>query len=219
MIGLRPDANIVVTTQVQDINTDLVQADMNYLLEEAVRRNPMVLSAIEEKNAAEAHLSLVEAEQQPTIGLIASGSQSLTPSTGSTTKQRIRSWSIGLQLKIPIFSGFSSFQSKQTAIAQRDFRIASITEIERKVSKNLWLQKEKIDTQLSNLKLTSQLLVATKEAYALAFGRYKSGVGTMLELLQAQKSLTDATLQKNKTISVILTSQSKLAAMIDRISY
>lgn len=29
----------------------------------------------------------------------------------------------------------------------------------------------------------------------------------------------NATLQKNKTISVILTSQSKLAAMIDRISY
>ncbi|WP_082601406.1 TolC family protein [Achromobacter sp. Root83] len=217
ILGLRRDAEIRVTQQVKDVNPNLIQSDMAYLLEEGVRRNPAVMSAVEETNAAQANIALMAAERRPTVALAASTSRSLTPPTESATEQRIRGWSIGLQVKIPLFSGFSSFHSEQAAIAQRNSRIAATLKAEREAALKLWQQKEQIDIQLSKLVLISDLLNAAEKSHDLALGRYKTGVGTMLELLQAQKALTDAALEKNKTISALMIAQSRLAAMIDGI--
>ncbi|MNY40699.1 outer membrane channel protein [compost metagenome] len=175
------------------------------------------MSAVEETNAAQANIALMAAERRPTVALAASTSRSLTPPTESATEQRIRGWSIGLQVKIPLFSGFSSFHSEQAAIAQRNSRIAATLKAEREAALKLWQQKEQIDIQLSKLVLISDLLNAAEKSHDLALGRYKTGVGTMLELLQAQKALTDAALEKNKTISALMIAQSRLAAMIDGI--
>lgn len=216
LAGLSRDAPISVVPQIKKIDVEKVLEDVAYLIQEGSRQNPIIMAALEEARAADSHQSVVQAQRRPTVGLAASTSQSLTPPSESSTEQRIRGWSIGLQVKIPIFSGFSSYHEEQIAESQRIAKRVAVRIAEKDIASQLWQQKAQIESQLSKLSLVSDLLETTEYGYSTAIKRYKAGVGSMIELLQAQKSLAEAVLQKKQTISVLLIAEAKLAALIGK---
>lgn len=102
------------------------------------------------------------------------------------------SWDVGLQLQIPLFSGF-----------QTRGRVAEARAFAGQTKANLITQKLEIlsslESQFQGLVLAdAQIAVSTEalrsagENFELASGRYKAGVGTMLEVTDAQVSLIQA---------------------------
>jgi outer membrane protein len=49
-----------------------------------------------------------------------------------------------------------------------------------------------LDTETQNLKAAKMLLYAATQSYQITFGRYKAGVGSILELISTQVALSTA---------------------------
>ena len=101
-------------------------------------------------------------------------------------------WTLGLQLNIPIFSGFetkSRLAEVKAILSQAKAneelkRLEVLTELEGQYL-NLLLADKQIEVTEENLR-------KAKENLDLAMGRYKAGVGTMLEITDARVSLSQA---------------------------
>lgn len=108
--------------------------------------------------------------------------------------------SVGLQLSVPIFSGFKNTnkvkqvrnQIRQLDI-QRDY-LAKSTDVQVRTSiNNLLTAREKM---FANEKTVAQ----AQKAYDISNTRYKAGAGTILELNTAELSLTQAKLNYSQAI-------------------
>lgn len=108
--------------------------------------------------------------------------------------------SVGLQLSIPIFSGFKNtnkVKQVRNQIRQLDIQreyLAKSTDVQVRTSiNNLLTAREKM---FANEKTVAQ----AQKAYDISNTRYKAGAGTILELNSAELSLTQAKLNYSQAI-------------------
>lgn len=108
--------------------------------------------------------------------------------------------SVGLQLSIPIFSGFKNtnkVKQVRNQIRQLDIQreyLAKSTDVQVRTSiNNLLTAREKM---FANEKTVAQ----AQKAYDISNTRYKAGAGTILELNTAELSLTQAKLNYSQAI-------------------
>ena len=101
----------------------------------------------------------------------------------------VSSWNIGLSLTLPIFQGFAldaaldeAKANLKNAEAQNDIILQGITLDVQQQYTNLLLAQSKIEALLS-------LVKQSEETLKLAEGRYKSGVGSPIEITDARVSL------------------------------
>ncbi len=73
--------------------------------------------------------------------------------------------------------------------AQRD-RIRS------QIALDVWKAYQNLTTATQSLQATADLLASAEQSERVALGRYKAGVGTVLDLLSAQSALASARLQR-----------------------
>jgi outer membrane protein TolC len=97
-----------------------------------------------------------------------------------------------LQLQIPIFSGFSRdfdlLQAKAEAEAARE-RLRSA---EQTVIFQVFSMHSEFLTADERVKTTDELVASASQSEAVALGRYREGVGSILDLLSAQRVLAVA---------------------------
>ena len=97
-----------------------------------------------------------------------------------------------LQLQIPVFSGFSRnfdlLQAKAEAEAARE-RLRSA---EQAVIFQVFSTHSEFLTAAERVKTTDELVASASQSEAVALGRYREGVGSILDLLSAQRVLAVA---------------------------
>jgi outer membrane protein TolC len=103
---------------------------------------------------------------------------------------------IGLTLNVPIFSGFETTYRVRSAEAQVDVRAAQRDRLRNQVALDVWKAYQNLNTASQSLKATSDLVASAEQSERVALGRYKAGVGTVLDLLTAQTALANARLQR-----------------------
>jgi outer membrane protein TolC len=64
------------------------------------------------------------------------------------------------------------------------------------VSLDVWRAYQDLQTQGQSLATTEELVASAQESYNAALARYKAGVGTIIDLLNAQSALASAQLQR-----------------------
>jgi outer membrane protein TolC len=64
------------------------------------------------------------------------------------------------------------------------------------VALDVWKAYQSLTTASQSLKTTIDLVASAEQAERVALGRYKAGVGTVLDLLTAQSALASARLQR-----------------------
>lgn len=110
-------------------------------------------------------------------------------------------WEIGLQINIPIFSGFQTTYEVQEA--SRNFY--EIKAREEEVRQRIALEVEQSYFNLvgagERLKATDAAVRAAKENLDLANGRYRVGVGSIIEITEAQMISTQAQTDHIQTIA------------------
>ena len=111
-----------------------------------------------------------------------------------------RTSTLGLSLRVPIFSGFT----RKNKIAQIRTSIEALN-LQRDFSKDR-LKVQVKNTLISMQKAIEQLesnktgIRSAEKAFSISQARYKSGLGTMLELNDAEIALTQAKLNYNQSI-------------------
>lgn len=101
-------------------------------------------------------------------------------------------WGVGLNMTVPLFSGFSSVEQVREATASINAIEARQNNLKLQISKEVesaWLDGiEAVDRMVS----TEKEVAAADENKLLAEGRYQEGVGSMIEVTDAQAQALDA---------------------------
>lgn len=166
------------------------QQQVDALINEAQARRPDLRAAEAQLKAAEASVDLARAQGRPTISLAAG--PSWQESAGVVTRGN----SIGLSLNVPIFAGFDTTYRVRSAAAQAEVRAAQRDRIRNQVALDVWRAYQSLTTATQSLKTTADLVASAEQSAKVALGRYKAGVGTVLDLLTAQSALASARLQR-----------------------
>ncbi|MDC8756789.1 TolC family protein [Janthinobacterium fluminis] len=188
------------------------------LLEQAKRAHPSVRAAQAQLQAAQQGVAAARADGMPTLSLSASVERN-RQSSESQADADARSKSIGLQLRIPLLAGWSRAAGVHAAQAARDAKAAELAQTEQDVALELWKNYQGLGTETESLKASEELLQSAAQSADVVRGRYKAGVGNLLELLNAQSALADARQQRVQATSRWHSARLKLAASLGQLGY
>ncbi|MEP8889444.1 TolC family protein [Enterobacter roggenkampii] len=162
------------------------------LLDEAIKHHPLILAAQKNKEAAIDQLKQAERDFLPSISL----QGGINRNTSSLDQNRYEpigrtdSMFVGLNVSVPIFAGFKRYNQLNEAHAQYNLSAEEYRSQIKLVELNTWNAWQALNTSNRSVKLISQRLATANRAYAIARGRYLTGVGTIIELLNTQQQLS-----------------------------
>jgi outer membrane protein len=166
------------------------ERNIETLIEEARQRRPDLSAAESQLRAARASVDAIRAAHLPSISLQA------TPTWQDSSGLTTHSSSIGVAVSIPLFSGFSQTYKVRTAEAQADLRAAQRDRLQLQVALDVWKSYQNLTTATQSMRTTADLLASAEQSEQVALGRYRAGVGNILDLLAAQSALAAARQQR-----------------------
>jgi len=175
------------------VNTSEVERDINQLIEYARVRRPDLVASEAQVNAAKAGIQASRAAAKPTVSVGLSNSfqdgSSLSSSNTST---------LGLTVTVPIFSGYAPTYRIRSAEAAAEVREAQRDQLKLQISLDVWTAFQNLRTAHETIKSAEVLVNSATESARVALGRYKAGVGNIIDTLNAQSALANANQQKIK---------------------
>ncbi len=161
------------------------------LVQTATARRPDLLAAEAGVQAAESNIKIQEAAGKPTISAFSTATaSSLDPG------QDTRTGAIGVSISIPVFTGYQSTYRIRGARELLEQRQATRDRLRNDVTLNVWQAFQDLRTQSQALTTSGDLVASARESFDVALGRYKAGVGTVTDLLNAQSALASANQQR-----------------------
>jgi outer membrane protein len=179
----------VATPDYQNPDNEREQ-DVNHLIDQAKSLRPDLAAAAAQIKAAEANIRAAEATGMPQISM--SGTYGYNISTINPT---IASWTLGLQISMPLFNGFSTTYQVHSAKEQVALQAANRDQLEQTVSQAVWTGYHSMNTARETLRTSLVLLDNAEQNEGVLYGRYKAGAGNIIDLLNAQVNLANARVQ------------------------
>jgi TolC family type I secretion outer membrane protein len=170
------------------------ERDVDALIEEARQRRPDLKSAEAQYKAAQYNIDYTRNSGLPTLSLGTGPTWQETSGTSSTVTTNGNT--IGFTVNVPIFSGFSTTYKVRNAEAQAEAKAAQRDRIRLQVALDVWKAYQNLATANQSIKTTIDLLASAEQSERVALGRYKAGVGNILDVLNAQTALASARLQR-----------------------
>ncbi|PRC92479.1 TolC family protein [Solimicrobium silvestre] len=130
---------------------------------------------------------------------------------------RFRRWVNFRSAAIPLFDGVSHSYRVQAAKAKYESKAAELANLEIRISLEVWKDYYAMEMETENLKLSAELEDSASLSFNVSQGRYKYGVGNILELLTAQTVLINARQQKISVLSNWRSARIKLAASLGKL--
>jgi multidrug efflux system outer membrane protein len=150
-------------------------------------RRPDVSAAQSSMQAAQARAGVAKAAWFPSFSLTATGGYA-APEISDLFKLSTRAWGVGALLSLPIFDGGRREAGVQSANAELDIALANYRE-------QILVAFGEVEDQLSALRLLagqseaqSRSVASAARATVLSGVRYRNGLVSQLELLDAQRS-------------------------------
>lgn len=220
-MDLEPNTALVLPAVAEGVQPD-AQFDESIaeLISDAKRFHPSVAAAEAQLEAAEAKVAQTKAQGMPTLSLVTKYSRNNQPTTLQIGQPQFatsgREWYLGLQLTIPLFEGFGRTYQVEQARAQAEHERDALDDARRQVGLDVWTSYQTLQTAKANVKNCAMLVDVAGRSYEAAQRRYEQGVGSILELLNAQSSLAGA---KQKRIQALIdwrTARLELASKLGR---
>lgn len=166
------------------------EGDIAGLIEEARRLRPDLAAASAQVNAAKANTQAVKASGMPTIALTTNLNR-----THSSIADPVGSAALGVAINFPLFTGYSTTYRIRAAQQQEEARLAQLERLRLQVALDVWKAYQGLVTGTQAVTSSSDLVASASASERVALGRYKAGVGNILDLLTAQTALANARLQ------------------------
>lgn len=180
----------------ETVDVDTTQKDVDALIAQAEKERPDLLSVRATAAAAREHLTAVRAQGLPTLSVLGSANRVYYREILSGGTPYGNNYSGEVLLTIPLFTGF---QNSYDAIqAQEQFKAdeQNAVTLQQQVDLQVWTSYYNVRTAAQQVKTSRDLLNSATQSEEVAHGRYKSGVGSILDLLTAQSALASARAQE-----------------------
>src|SRR5258706_5191379 len=117
----------------------------------------------------------------------------------------------GISIELPLFDGFA--RRKKLRIAESELRGAEdeLAHSRDSVIREVWKARTDFETSLRKQESAAKLVAAAESAFAASLEAYQHGLGTYVDVVNAQRNLTAARSVIVDTRSAIFTSQTALA--------
>ncbi|OLU23290.1 hypothetical protein BVH03_24050 [Pseudomonas sp. PA15(2017)] len=219
-MGLAPDTSLRLYDELSEQLDATFATDIERLIVDAKRDHPGLLAAQARLRAATASVEESHAAGRPSLALTANLSRSTTHQSREFSGDfRGHDRSIGLQLTVPLFEGFNRTYQIRNALARREASVAELAELEQQVSLDVWSSYQSLSMETRNLTLTRELVDQARQSLEVARGRYQSGVGIMVELLNALSAYSSAEEQYIRALSNWQISRLRLAESLGRLGF
>ncbi|WP_291987132.1 TolC family protein [Candidatus Accumulibacter sp. ACC007] len=182
--------------------------DIAALIAEARQRRPEMKAAEAELKAAQSGIDYARASGRPTISLSAGPQwENLDGLSGQGN-------AIGLSVQLPIFSGFNTTYQIRAAEARSEVQATRLENTRQEVALEVWENYQSLNTATQTIRTSADLLSSAEQSERVALGRYKAGVGNILDVLNAQSALAAARLQRIQAMLDWQVSRAALARSI-----
>ncbi|HEU4697636.1 MAG TPA: TolC family protein [Gemmatimonadales bacterium] len=154
----------------------------------AIRQRPDLAAARAQAEAAHARISQLRAARLPALAFSANGGRTYTTNNPSGAN----SYTLQLGLSIPLFAGFSRAYDQRAAEFRAEAAAAQAEQVRQRVVYDVFASYYDLQTSTRRVRTAEDLLASATQSSEVALARYKAGVGTILDLLNAQSALADA---------------------------
>jgi outer membrane protein len=167
---------------------DLLPDTVDSLMDQALRARPELASLRLEQNAAQRFAQAEKALIRPTISVAASAG--FVPSSDVQVPGRYGA--VGVNVNIPIFNGHLYRARRTEAELRAKAAAQNVNDLANRVARDVRIAYLNASNAFERLTLTAQLLDQARLALDLAQRRYDLGLGSIVELSQAQLNVTGA---------------------------
>jgi outer membrane protein TolC len=185
-VGLSPTVEIEVGALPSRVEVGPAAPEVDALLADAARQNPDLAQARALADASEARAAAAAREGLPTLSGYAGAGRTWYVAPEESTAD---AWSAGLLLRFPLFQGF---RTRFDALAAREGAAASRARADataQGVAVGVWSSYQAVRTAVRRVETSADLLASATASADVAEARYKEGVGSILDLLNAQSAL------------------------------
>ncbi|MDD4911574.1 MAG: TolC family protein [Sideroxydans sp.] len=165
--------------------TQQVRLTVEQYLAQAKSARPDLSAAEAQARAAHASIDAASAQGYPSLDLTLSGGKTYNnfqlggPYNGSTSS------SLGINLRVPLFSGFRTANTVRQAQARAEQLDANRDQAVHQVELEVWQAYYDLDTAEAAISSARALMRSAAQSREVAEARYKAGVGNLPDLLSA----------------------------------
>jgi outer membrane protein TolC len=184
-----------------------ISQSVDSVINAALRNRPDLAAARAQAAAAFADVKVARSAQFPalTLGSNAARTYSRPPTFAGP------SYGVTLGLSIPIFNGFSRQYDLAAARAQAEAISALADQTRQLVVTQVFVSYYALQTAEQRVSTADDLLENAQQSVQVAAGRYREGVGSIIDLLTAQTALASARAQQVQSRWQWYTSLAQLA--------
>jgi outer membrane protein TolC len=165
---------------------------VNAIIATALQGRPDLAAIQAEVEAARAGITEARAGLLPSLGFSATGGRTYA----TTIPDGADSYTLSLGLRIPLFSGFSRQYDLRAAEYEAEAARARALSLRQEVVFQVFSAYYALQTATRRVATARDLLESAEQSSEVALGRYKAGVGSVLDLLSAQTALASARAQQ-----------------------
>lgn len=191
-LGLPANLPYDVDSAAGQVPVAILADSVDTLIARAVRARPDLAAAQAEFEASKSQISVARANRLPSLLLNGSGGRTYT----SSLPQGGNNYTVSLGLRIPLFAGFSRIYDQRQAAALADAAAARADALGQRVVFEVFSSYHALQTAAKRVRTTNDLIASAEQSSEVALGRYRAGVGSVLDLLSAQTALADARAQQ-----------------------
>ncbi len=185
-MGLRQELNFAIE---KDIQVQPKVIPLEEILRTAYDQRPEILRIRAQERAQEANIKLQQASYYPTLS---GNAQYLVRAHHPSWEPYYWDTFLGATLSVPIFSGFLS----PNLVSEARAVLRNLQAQEESTRQGIRLEAEQAflnqKLAIEQIDVTQKAVEQAKENYALASGRYQVGVGSPLEITDAEVQLANA---------------------------
>jgi outer membrane protein len=191
VVGATADQRLKLAADPVPAQVPQLTARMEDLMAEASRQRPDLAAARAERDAAVANIAVARAAGRPSISIVAG--RTMINQTEVPTQNFSQ---VGINITVPLFSGFSVGYGVRQAQAALESREVNAEQIRLNVTLDVWNAYYSLDSANQQLVITGTLTTTAQSNQDVAVGRYQAGVGTIIDLLTAQSAAASARQQR-----------------------
>jgi outer membrane protein len=189
-MGVQANARFDVPEIASTDSVATVAASVDTLINRAITLRPDLAAARADASALAAEIRVARSAGYPALTLSSTGSYARQlQGAGNTTG---RNFSVVLGLQIPIFNGFSKEYDVRAARDEYEAGLARVQSTAQQISVQVFASYAALQTATERVTTAGELLTAAQQSSDVAVGRYREGVGTIVDVLLARTALASA---------------------------
>lgn len=191
IMGLAANQTLQLAASSPNQALNSIDQDIGNLIEQARKRRPDLVASEAQLKASLATIDASRAASKPTISVAVSNN-----SQDGSNLSFNNNAALGVTVSIPIFSGFGPTYRIKSAQANADARAAQRDQLRLQISLDVWRAYQNLRTANETIRASTVLVTSAEESSRVALGRYKAGVGNIIDTLNAQSALASARQQQ-----------------------